>query len=214
EQPTYTFINSGTYNINLTAISAVGCMVNTTISSTVTVYPVPDAMFSYAPTEISILNPTVEFINESVGASAYNWNFGDGNTSLLLHPINEYKDTGNYVVRLIATNNFNCIDTHTVILRINPFFSLYIPNAFTPDGDGKNDMFFPKGVGISEDDFTLLIFDRWGELIFESHAIEKGWEGTYKGESVKNDVYVYKLNVKDIVHLKRHEFIGKVTLIR
>jgi len=59
-----------------------------------------------------------------------------------------------------------------------------------------------------------LIFDRWGELIFESHAIEKGWEGTYKGESVKNDVYVYKLNVKDIVHLKRHEFIGKVTLIR
>lgn len=100
------------------------------------------------------------------------------------------------------------------VITIDPEFHLYIPNVFTPDGNGLNDVFQPKGIGIDETDYKMLIFDRWGELIFQSNEFRKGWDGTVKGHSKKatQDVYVYKIYVKDLKG-NRHEFVGHVTCL-
>jgi gliding motility-associated-like protein len=115
---------------------------------------------------------------------------------------------------LIATNQYGCKDFITKVITIDPEFHLYIPNVFTPDGNGLNDVFQPKGIGINENDYKMLIFDRWGELIFESDNLHKGWDGSVKGSQGKatQDIYVYKIYVKDLKG-KRHEFVGHVTCL-
>ena len=92
-------------------------------------------------------------------------------------------------------------------------YGLYIPNSFTPDGDGLNDGFAPNGFGISEQDYSFFIYDRWGELIFESYEKFAPWFGTYKDKIVPNDVYVWKLNFKDI-NGKKHTEIGRVSVVK
>jgi len=92
---------------------------------------------------------------------------------------------------------------------------VYIPNAFTPDGNGRNDIFMPYGYGINEDKYKMEIFDRWGELIFSSSEFRKGWDGTVKGTSqiAQDGVYIYKILVTDLLNNKKN-YVGHVTLIK
>ena len=113
----------------------------------------------------------------------------------------------------IVVNASGCSDTAYSEVVIRPEFTFWIPNAFTPGKpDGLNDIFKPKLIGVYE--YSFLIFDRWGEKIFETNNPEEGWNGYYKGKLCTNDVFVYKINFRDDVRSDQHEYIGRVTLVR
>lgn len=216
QHPTHCYNKSGQYMITLTVTNSFGCTATASKPTQITVYPAPVADFA-VPDVISILSPEITFQNSSSGSTKWNWNFGDSlstqNTSILPNPTHTYSDIGIYCIRLIASNNYNCKDTTIKCLRIEPTSSIYIPNAFTPNADGKNDTFFAKGENMH--DFHMLIYDRWGNLIFYSDDMNKQWDGRVKADGLiaQQDVYVYLVTAKDIQN-KSHRFIGTVTLIK
>ena len=177
----------------------------------ITVFPKPFADFASSPEEANIYDSEITFTDLSVVANQWLWDIGDkGTTFTNQHPVHHYTDSGDYYVSLFIENTFGCKDTVQKKVRIEPAFALWIPNAFTPDSDNKNDHFFAKGYGI--DEIETLIFDRWGELIFEGNQLDSQWDGRYKNGEIKQDVYVYKIRAKDIFG-KWHEYIGKVTVV-
>ena len=110
-------------------------------------------------------------------------------------------------------DNNGCENTITKTAIVTGEYGIYVPNAFTPDFDNLNDGFFPNGFGISEKNYTFFIFDRWGEIIFESHEKFAPWNGTYKGKLVQNGVYVWKLLFTDI-NGKTHTELGHVSIVK
>lgn len=211
--PTHDYSITGNYAVTLTATSPQGCINSGNTMCQIIVYPQTVARFEATPRETSIFNPEVKFINQSVNATTYAWDLGDGTLTSLTSPVHRYENIGSYTVTLITNNSFNCPDTATDIIVILPEFTFFVPNAFTPDGDGINDTFFGKGEYI--EDFEMYIFDRWGENIFTSNSMNNSWDGTYRGsEQPKPDVYVYKIKVKDSIKGDYHFYEGHVTLVK
>ena len=207
------------YSIKLTVTSDNGCVNALTKKDYVRVFPVPVPGFEI-PLSVSIVNPTVHFINTSAGATMWEWDFGDSlsshsdNISSVYSPTHTYSEIGTYWIKQVAKNYGGCKDSTIRPIRIDPKFVLYIPNAFTPNGDGDNDTFFAKGEYINE--FEMRIFDRWGNMVFYSDSIDKGWNGKINntvGEICQNDVYVYQIRIKDNFN-KTHKYVGKVTLLQ
>ncbi|MBN8556831.1 MAG: gliding motility-associated C-terminal domain-containing protein, partial [Burkholderiales bacterium] len=153
-----------------------------------------------------------KFLNNSVNAATHYWTFGDGSNSSILEPQHTYPGKGEYLVTLHVSSNDGCKDSLTMPVEIKPVFTIYIPNAFTPDGNGTNDFFTAKGQEITE--FRMMIFNRWGELIFETDNIEKGWDGRANGgdDIAQDGVYVYKIEVRDFRN-KYYDYMGHVTLL-
>ncbi len=214
QSPTFCYNNAGTYSITLSDTSNFGCVASITNTNMVTVYPVPNAEFT-APAVTTISNAVVQFTDHSLGATSWNWDFGDmysssTNTSTAQNPSHTYYRIGTYCV-LLTVSNGHCIDTTEICVIIEPECTFYIPNAFTPNGDGDNDEFFGKGTGIL--DFNMNIFDRWGNRIFYCYDINDHWDGTFAGAEVQQDVYVYVVTLVDIHH-QEHKYIGHVTLVR
>jgi gliding motility-associated-like protein len=206
------FGNPGTYDASLTVTTTDGCTNTLTLANYITVTSNPAANFTYAPQTISMSAPDVNFGNTSFAATSYIWDFGDGGTSIATNAQHTYSDTGTYCVNLIASNAMGCTDTVTHCLIVNPIFTLYIPNSFTPNQDGVNESFMIYGNGISTID--VKIFDRWGEEIFNFTDINKGWGGhTRNGSLCQQDTYVYHVDVVDVLN-KDHQYVGKVNLIR
>jgi gliding motility-associated-like protein len=169
----------------------------------------PNANFSYSPNQIDLLNSTINF-NSIVSNDVINWiwSFQDDNsTSYLQSPIHFYLDTGSFIVSLKVSNQFNCTDSIAKTIRINEIPNLYIPNSFTPNGDGINDVFQVIGNRISE--FNIQIFNRWGEEVFISNNQNIYWNG----ENVSIGTYSYKVNVR-FEDGKQKSFTGSVVLIR
>jgi gliding motility-associated-like protein len=218
QNPTHCFINPGQYSISLTVTSNSGCTNDTTITAMINVFPVPVAEFT-APLSTSILTPTVQFTNTSVGATSYIWNFGDSlntnssNTSTLSNPSHLYGEIGTYCVTLNVSNAAGCVSDYQLCVVIDPEFTFYIPNAFSPNGDGINDEFYGKGEYIKE--FEMLIYDRWGNMIFYTDSINKHWDGKANqgSEIAQQDVYIYVVNLKDNKDQK-HKYIGTVTIVK
>ncbi|HEY1646082.1 MAG TPA: T9SS type B sorting domain-containing protein, partial [Candidatus Saccharimonadales bacterium] len=182
----------------------------------VTIYSPPKAAFTYSPQPASIETPRVQFINNSTdiyGIAYQWWTFGDesDSTSNAINPVHTYHDTGTYCATLIVMNNGGCMDTVTNCLVIEPAFKLYIPSAFTPNGDGRNEVF--QAVGQYVKSFEMYVFDRWGMELFHSISINQGWDGTYKGGISQEDVYVYKIIVIDSED-NQHSYVGNVTLLK
>ncbi|MFN4233666.1 MAG: PKD domain-containing protein [Bacteroidia bacterium] len=215
ETPIHTYTQPGVYTVSLTSFTTSGCLDTITITKPnyITVFPKPTAGLKIEPTEVSIFEPNVTFFNQSTDAYNSLLYFGDGDSIVLTdNYTHTYADTGNYVATLIVTNENGCTDTITGLLRVNPEYRIFIPNAFTPyNNDGLNDTFIPVMMGIKW--FNMKIFDRWGELIFETDNPEQGWDGTFKGAKPKQDVYVYLVDVINVFG-KRESFTGHVTLIR
>lgn len=155
---------------------------------------------------VNVIHPTANFVisshtlfeslpitfqNTSTGAVSYQWEFGDGNTSTMVHPNNTYLIPGTYEVTLIATNELGCKDTIQKPITIAEEYYIYVPNAFTPDGDRSNTYFSAVTVNISK--LHVQIFNRWGAVIFESNDVRFSWDGTYGAKIVQDDVYVYKI---------------------
>jgi gliding motility-associated-like protein len=215
--PSNCFLNSGYYDVELTVTSSDGCVSSLTKTQLVEVYAIPEAEFSSSPAPATVIEPLISFTNES-SADVVNWiwDFGvDTAGANTANPAFEYpSDTANtYLVTLIVSNSGGCFDTvqHQVI--IGPAFTFYIPNAFTPNGDGKNDLFFGSGTGIGK--YELRIFDRWGNMAFKTKDITEGWDGKANDGKLASqvDVYVWKVEITDVLN-KKHNYMGTVTISR
>jgi gliding motility-associated-like protein len=212
------YTTPGQYTVSLAVTSSNGCTEGDTINNMITVYPNPVANFNPSPNPANVLEPVITFNNTSSNDVNYwNWNFGDGSSSLtgISSPEHQFpKDTsGAYNVTLIVQNTNGCYDTTTRPVVIDPQFTFFIPNAFSPDGDGINDTFYGTGVGIIA--YDLWIFDRWGNMLFHSDDLFKGWDSKIDGgeEKAQIDVYVWKVKLTDIFN-KKHNYIGTVTIVR
>lgn len=197
---TYQYGTAGTYDITAIAYGAGGCGDTLTLFAGIVVHPTPIAGFDY----VNVQNPdplsgTVEFTNTSIGATAYVWNFGNGASSTQVNPVERYNAYGDFGATLIAYNQFGCADTIEQLVIVDFFNGLFVPNAIYP---GHPDFgvanFLPKGVGLAT--YEVLIYDDWGNLIWESTALDADgrptgfWNGTFNGEPVQQDAYVWKVS--------------------
>lgn len=153
--------------------------------------------------------------NYSANADSYFWNFGDGSISGAFQPSHTYAAHGDYVISLAVNNIYNCPDTAEMAIEVKPSHSIFAPNAFTPDGDTNNNVFLAKGENISEQGFTLLIYNRWGEVLFESHDMLQGWRGTYwdSNEKVKEGVYIWDIEYRDNTDAK-YKLEGHLAILK
>lgn len=208
----YCYDYPGLYDVRLTIIDSAGCENSILKPAFVKMNPSPVADFYTIPSGPTT-NPEIMFVNTSYGASMFHWNFGDGveETNSYLNTYHLYSDSGEYCIELTAINEFECTDKTVECVKILQSLQVYIPNAFTPDG--HNNIFNFKGLGINPDDFVLNIFNRWGEMVFQTFDPERGWNGRQKdGTKAPTDVYIYKFIMKDMLG-KTNEFSGFVTLL-
>jgi len=208
--PAESFSQGGNYTITLIVTDG-GCA--DTATQTLEVYDQPIAAFTALPLRAVKDEDTVAFTNTSTGADLYSWDFGDGGTSNDVEPTHIYSEDGFYTVTLIAANQQGCIDTATRTNYIEVYDKpiLWVPNAFSPNGDGENDVFYVYGSGYKE--MYLTIFDRWGTQMFYSENLLGGWTGSFDGKVAEQGVYVYY--IKTVFNdLTVNTFKGSVTLLR
>ena len=189
----------GCYDATLTVSTQAGCMNSLVLSDYICITANPEVNFSTNPNEVTIHNNTVQFENESVGASNYEWEFGDGNFSNQENPIHDFPNSepGEYNVTLYAYNENGCMNTINKVITVWDRLLFYVPNTFTPDGNEFNESFNPVfGSGYSPKDYNLLVFNRWGEILFESNDLNIGWDGTYKGLYVPEGTYSWKMMLR------------------
>jgi gliding motility-associated-like protein len=177
------------------------------------------ANFSFEPTTVTSLDPVCEFTNLSENSIGYIWDFGDENSSTDENPSNEYiiGGEGKYNVILIAINEDGCNDTIIKKVSVKEEIIYYVPNAFTPDGDKFNNEFKPVFYsGIDLQSYTMLIFNRYGQLVFETHDVDKGWKGFYGESDVmsQDGVYTYKIDFKHTLEDDVEIITGTVLLMR
>lgn len=217
QDPQYCYPDEGSYTVGLTVTSADGCVYTDSIQNYVHVIPGPQAAFTYLPSPVSITDPTVYFTDQSTaGPVEWYWDFGTGSgTSTMQNPVYVYPDTGSYTIMLVVSAAGGvCPDTAYEQVIVTPELLVWIPNAFTPNGNGRNDIFSPVFSDPSYvAKYQLHIFDRWGNLLFESTDPYKGWDGRYKGTMVPMDTYVYTVSVTGLDGLE-HRYIGHVNAIR
>lgn len=182
------------------------CMVFDTI--TVTISPQPQAAFSAGSTPGQ---PDVQISNQSQNADQYEWFFGDGYMSTATNPDYSYAGSGDYVIELIATTDEGCADTAWQLVSIESESTLYVPNSFTPNGDGKNEVFYVNGYNLATLD--VMIFDRWGHLITEWNTMDGSWDGKLKGRECPIGVYVYVLYATGLEGREYRQY-GHVSIIR
>lgn len=218
QNPPHCFTNTGFYNITLVTTSNQGCSTTLTDMAMIEVFAVPDAEFGPTPNPANVLEPTMTMENQSsTDVNYWFWDFGDGDTLApnISSPIHIYpSDVPNsFIVQLIVMNADGCIDSISHIITIAPEFAFFIPNAFTPNGDGTNDFFFGSGIGINV--FDLYIFDRWGNMIFHGDTLSDKWSGKANAgaDIAQQDVYVWKVKLTDIFG-KKHNYLGSVTLVK
>jgi PKD repeat protein len=213
------YYKPGFYDVTLTATSDKGCKTTLTKQEMIQTYPVPVANFSADPNPVSLYDPTIHFIDQSsADVTSWIWNLGDGKiiSPNVRNPVHKYEVgiSGVYQVKLFVINANGCVDSTIHPVEVLPEFTFYIPNAFTPSSStGVNDTFFGKGVGIIQ--YHIWIFDRWGNMVFDTTDINHGWDGrANKGVDIaQQDVFVWKVVLTDIFG-KRHDYIGTVTLVK
>lgn len=216
---THTYNSVGSFDVKLTITSIAGCSNSEVYNGYITVVEPPLANFNYSIDDRSEVTNVVTFTNESDYATTYEWSFGDGSeTSNVENPVHNYPVTTShsYEVFLTATNEFGCSSTKLQIIQIKEKLLYFIPNAFTPDGDDFNDNFKPIFVsGLDVYDYHLIIFNRWGEIVFESYDANFGWDGYFGSEGLVEDgTYVWTIEFGEKMSDKIHSENGIVTIIK
>jgi gliding motility-associated-like protein len=216
----YCFEKPGVYPVKVFLVDSNGCKNTVQAPFSIEVYPRPEPAIYYSPSVATLLHNEIEFTaTYNNGPITYwHWDFGDimtnTDTANTKNAVYTYTYVGNFPVMLIATNIYGCTDTTYRIVPVTEEFTMYIPDAFTPNGDGLNDVFNVKGAGFLEEGFEMRIYDRWGELIFKTNNVYEGWNGKVKGVDAKSDVYIYKIRCYTTVQNIKKEFVGHVTLYR
>lgn len=214
----FDFISAGTYNITLTT-TLNGCTSTATLTNPIIVDAYPIAAFEPSSDMFTEPGQGLSFWNNSSGAQTYLWDFGDGSTSTEFAPFHLFNNAENeeITVTLVAASNLGCTDTTEFLIEFDPGLVYYIPNSFTPDGDQYNQVFLPIFTyGIDPSNYSLAIYNRWGEFIFESNNPTTGWDGTYGPDGIQcqNGSYIYKITIKVPSRDERKVFEGHVNLIR
>jgi len=219
QNPKHCFNNSGAFTVNLIVTSDSGCSANLSIPQMINVYSYPKAAFTESPEKTTILNPTIQYVDKTIDAYGINgwfWQFNDPDETISFdeNPIMTYPDTGVYCATMTVINKHGCIDSINGCIDIQPLYTFYIPNAFSPNNDGLNEVFSPKGTYVCS--FEMYIFDRWGQQLYHSTDINKGWNGKVGSGSAtaQEDTYLYLINTVDCVNHADHRYIGNVTIIK
>ncbi|SFT83547.1 gliding motility-associated C-terminal domain-containing protein, partial [Lishizhenia tianjinensis] len=215
----YQFTEIGCHDISLTVTDITGCASNNTMINGVCLYKTPIASIYIDNSTISTFDPTVQFINQSLYATSYVWDFGDGSSSIVEHPVHTYPDYGqNYTIILTASNEIGCSDTTQKTITIKEDLILYVPNTFTPNADDFNNVFKPiLAQGYDQHTYNLKIYNRWGELVFESNKPTIGWNGSVHnlGNNIcKDGTYTWILEIDALQDGERKQFTGHVNLIK
>ena len=194
--PTHIYTEKGLYTLNLKVTTPIGCEIEDTWPNYIRIEDSPIADFTFSPTEINNFNSTVSFFDQSVDAVSWQWNFGGLANSTEINPTYTFRDTGLYDVVLVVKHPSNCPDTAIARIDVQPQITYFIPNAFTPNNDGQNDIFIGKGFldGIRE--FEMQVWNRWGELVYTTDDQTIGWNGNKNntGSAAPQGVYVYVVN--------------------
>ena len=195
--PTNVYEDTGVFIVTLTILTDQGCIDTLTLvrDDLINVFPKPTAQFSVTPEEIDICNAQVSFMNQSIGATNYSYWLDEGGT--IIQDANfdyTYRTSGQKNPYLIVRNEEGCSDTTRVSFYIEPF-SLFIPNTFTPDGDEFNNRFTAK-MYLIPSEWIFKVFNRWGDMLFESYDYQIGWDGFYDGRLVQSGTYTYTLEYK------------------
>ncbi len=217
QDPFHYFASAGTYDVSLSVVTIDGCTMGTTYPGYIITHPIPVADFSVTPEIVNELDALVWFTDQSIGADVWNWTFGElniaGNNSSLQNPTHIYADTGMYYPTLIVFSDYGCSDTSVRQVYVEPNFAFYIPNAFTPNSDDKNQRFAPLGEGVNLGTFEMRIYDRWGEQVCFSRDMEMGWDGKISGKFAEQGIYSWFISFYDI-NRKYHAYKGSVALIK
>ncbi len=213
--PTTYYTDTGYYDVTLSIFSDSGCTTTKTLAmdDLIHVLPSPTSQFSISPEETDVFEPFFFITDQSYGGVVDLFYLDSKNDTILPGNGGQHivDDTGWVNVQQWVYNEHGCPDSSTQLIYIKPITTVYAPNAFTPDGDGKNDLWKPIVRDVY--DYQVFVFTRWGELIFYSEDQEAGWNGTFKGKQSPSDVYVYKLRYRAMNKIQQ-EKIGHVTLVR
>lgn len=177
--------------------------------------PSPVADFSFKADPQGVLYPEITFGNLSVNANAYRWNFGDdGGTSELLNPVYLFSSAENFMVSLIAYNDFGCSDTIFKRIEFPPLYTIYFPNGFTPNSDGLNDTYSPKALDYEPESYEMIIFNRWGQEVFRTKDFNNHWNGKDRfNNALSPGVYSYIATVAEWTGFQR-KYTGSITIAK
>jgi gliding motility-associated-like protein len=218
--PTHTYPNPGHYDVTLTITNATGCINTYTLLDAVEVYEVPVADFTADPQSATIDNPTINFTEEvNIPFTIIDWNFGDS-TAIVSgesNPRHTYGAVGNYWVVMYTETEHGCWDRDTLEIGITEDIEIFVPNAFSPNGDGLNDCFMVGGTtGDIVDLFRIMIYNRWGGLIFDSPITDPNcvWDGRdMNGVLVTPDTYVFRIYGKNYRGAKK-VYEGMIMIVK
>ncbi len=211
----HVYEDPGTYSVEIEIVSPIGCRTESAFRNWIVIKESPVAAFDYTPKDLNDLQREVFFTNLSQKSSGYQWDFGDGTNGFVESPTHKYTDTGKYEVTLLAFSAVGCTDTATALLDVEPINTYFLPNAFSPNDDGLNDAYTGRGVLKGMRAFSLNIWNRWGELVFETEDPTQAWNGEYKNEGVPAPKGVYHCQVEYITARGEKEVVeSSVTLLR
>jgi gliding motility-associated-like protein len=209
---------SGVYDIQATAISPFNCTRDYFYEEVAEVYPKPSSAFTVSPVELTTLEPLATFNNHTTGGIQYNWTFDEYGSSDLESPEFEFPNerSDNFLVCLEALNLFGCYDTICRNVYMDAQYAVFAPNAFSPDGDGDNDAWIPVIRGFTNDIYELMIFNRWGDVIFRTQDPREAWTGEHRDGDYfgQNEVYNWRLKLRKEFSAEDIIFQGSMILMR
>lgn len=214
---THTYQYAGTYPVSLTIETEGLCSATYNLPQDIVVYALPQANFDINPQQAFSIDPQVNFNNTSSAHVLSSWDFGDGTNSNLENPTHLYPlgVASNYEVTLIVTTEYGCVDTLTKIVVVKDQLIIYVPNSFTPNGDQFNTVFYPIITsGVEEYGYSFVIYNRWGEVVFETNDIYAGWDGTYKGAKCPDGIYTWVMQNSLDDSDGKEEISGHLNLLR
>ena len=185
----------------------------------VIVHDLPIVDFDILDMSLTTANPTTGFDNLTTGGDTYSWDFGDGSmNSIEFEPIHTFPDdeAGEYEITLTATSIYGCQANKVKYIHVFQDYTIFVPNTFTPDGNGANEIFKPVMTGFDPQDYTMYIFNRWGDLIFETHDMEVGWDGRFAGQDfkVQDGVFTWRIQAGLKGSADSKLFVGHVSILK
>ena len=214
------FPTAGCFDVTLEVETPEGCKNSLTLNNYVCVQSTPVASFTANPSELTSYNWESQMENTTIGATSYEWNFGDGSGSNLTHsPLHAFPNDegGSYFITLVASTTFGCRDTATAVVNLKEDMLFFVPNTFTPDGDIHNNTFEPIfTTGYNPYKYTMVIYNRWGEKVFETNDTKVGWDGTYgyDGGLCQSGTYTWKIEVSARLSEERKTYTGTINLLK
>ncbi len=216
--PVHVYSQAGEMSINLNFTDVNGCVDSETKPLYITINRVPEPEFTYEPSAPNTLEPHVEFINttSSPAGLLWSWDIAGLDSSYYTNISYDFPEAGTYQVTLTAVSEAGCKGTYTNSVTVMPDYVVYVPSAFTPNNDGKNDIFIPKYSELSKDDYSMTIYDKWGGKVFETKDITEGWKGSKNNTDniiPGAEIFIYKIIYKD-ANLKGHVITGQLSMFK